>query len=120
MTILDRELLLESWKSYFGPHSTPQYNISAPGRVNLIGEHSDHQDFPVVPCAIDKKMGVLCATRKCTKSPNSQCDFCFDRIRNVDSNLYASKDLLLNDTEITEYTHHWTNYIIAAALEIKL
>ena len=35
------------------------HTIQAPGRVNLIGEHTDYNDGFVLPCAID----YLCATR---------------------------------------------------------
>ena len=34
--------------------SAPQLIILAPGRINLIGEHVDYNDGPVLPAAIDK------------------------------------------------------------------
>jgi len=40
-----------SFMEQFG--ETPQLMISAPGRVNLIGEHTDYNDGFVLPCAID-------------------------------------------------------------------
>ena len=37
--------------------------IQAPGRVNLIGEHTDYNDGFVLPCAIDYQTVIACATR---------------------------------------------------------
>ncbi len=41
----------------------PQHLIQAPGRVNLIGEHTDYNDGFVLPCAIDYQTVVACAGR---------------------------------------------------------
>jgi galactokinase len=37
--------------------------VQAPGRVNLIGEHTDYNDGFVMPCAIDYKAVIACAKR---------------------------------------------------------
>ena len=36
----------------------PAYIASAPGRVNLIGEHVDYNDGPVLPAAIDRQVTI--------------------------------------------------------------
>ncbi len=41
----------------------PTHTIQAPGRVNLIGEHTDYNDGFVLPCAIDYKTIIACAKR---------------------------------------------------------
>ncbi|MFM8346436.1 MAG: galactokinase family protein, partial [Bacteroidota bacterium] len=38
----------------------PAVMVSAPGRINLIGEHTDYNDGLVMPCAISNRV-VLAA-----------------------------------------------------------
>lgn len=47
--------LILATRSVFQKHFTsePQLMIQAPGRVNLIGEHTDYNDGFVLPCAIN-------------------------------------------------------------------
>ncbi|HWS26437.1 MAG TPA: galactokinase [Xanthomonadales bacterium] len=42
----------------------PTLLAHAPGRVNLIGEHTDYNDGFVLPCAIDRGTVVACAPRE--------------------------------------------------------
>jgi galactokinase len=42
---------------------TPDLVVSAPGRVNLIGEHTDYNDGFVLPMAIDRKICIGGSTR---------------------------------------------------------
>ncbi|QTF07637.1 galactokinase [Brenneria izadpanahii] len=46
---------------------TPQAEIQAPGRVNLIGEHTDYNDGFVLPCAIDYQTVIVAAVRRDNK-----------------------------------------------------
>ena len=50
-----------SFSAAFG--YTPTHFIQAPGRVNLIGEHTDYNDGFVLPCAINYQMMVAAAKR---------------------------------------------------------
>ncbi len=42
----------------------PTHYFQAPGRVNLIGEHTDYNQGFVLPCAIDYHTVISCAKRK--------------------------------------------------------
>ncbi len=46
-----RDRVLEAFTRHFG--GAPALLVQAPGRVNLIGEHTDYNDGLVLPCAID-------------------------------------------------------------------
>ncbi len=50
----------EAFKARFG---TAGRQFSAPGRVNLIGEHVDYNDGVVLPMAIDRRMRVWASPR---------------------------------------------------------
>ena len=50
------------------PGLEPQYLIRVPGRINLIGEHTDYNGFPVMPMAIDR---VICAAPLATVPMNN-------------------------------------------------
>ncbi len=54
-----KHVVLDFEKLY---HRKPQITCFAPGRVNLIGEHTDYNGGYVFPCAI--QMGIACAALK--------------------------------------------------------
>ena len=41
----------------------PTYLSRAPGRVNLIGEHTDYNDLPVVPMALQRQTRIALRPR---------------------------------------------------------
>ena len=53
--------LHEAFVARFGRR--PERAARAPGRVNLIGEHTDYNDGLVLPCAIDLDTLALAAAR---------------------------------------------------------
>ena len=72
--------------------------IRAPGRVNLIGEHTDYNDGFVLPCAIDFATHVAIA-------PNGSRSV---RVYAAD---YGERDEFSLDTPIAPSDKQWANYI---------
>jgi galactokinase len=58
-----QEELRTRYQSEYGGGSQPQIAL-APGRVNLIGEHTDYNDGFVLPMAIDRYVGVAFRRRR--------------------------------------------------------
>ena len=56
------DAMKELYAKLFTP-STPPAQFFSPGRVNLIGEHTDHEGGCVFPCAIDFGIYALAQTR---------------------------------------------------------
>ena len=54
--------VIEAFRAEFGRH--PAVVARAPGRVNLIGEHTDYNDGFVLPVAIDRALYVAAAPRE--------------------------------------------------------
>ncbi len=49
--------IIENFKARFG--TNPKFISSAPGRINLIGEHTDYNEGYVLPAAIDRRVTVI-------------------------------------------------------------
>ncbi len=55
----DRTALLDSFRRRFGRPAA--LVAEAPGRVNLIGEHTDYNEGHVLPLALDRSVAVAAA-----------------------------------------------------------
>ena len=57
------EKLLHDAESAFQKHfgRAPKWTVTAPGRVNIIGEHTDYNDGFVFPMAIERNVVILAA-----------------------------------------------------------
>ena len=53
---LEKEDIVQHFRSRFG--QAPRWIVRAPGRVNLIGEHTDYNDGFVLPLAIDRAVWI--------------------------------------------------------------
>jgi galactokinase len=58
---MDTQSLAHSFSIYF--NAKPEFIVRAPGRVNLIGEHTDYNDGFVLPMAIDHAVWIGLAPR---------------------------------------------------------
>jgi galactokinase len=59
VTVADRATA--AFRDVFG--LVPDFVVQAPGRVNLIGEHTDYNDGFVFPAAIDRWVAIACRPR---------------------------------------------------------
>ncbi|WP_433689945.1 galactokinase [Kosakonia cowanii] len=76
------------------------HTIQAPGRVNLIGEHTDYNDGFVLPCAIDYQTVISCKARD-------------DRtVRVVAADYDNQRDEFSLDAPIVAHdSQQWSNYV---------
>jgi galactokinase len=77
---------------------------ASPGRVNLIGEHTDYNEGFVLPGAIDKAMYL--AIR-----PNGS-----DRVNAFSLDYNESVSFIPSGEKLAK---HWANYILGVAMELK-
>ncbi len=72
--------LEQSFFTYF--NAKPEFIVRAPGRVNLIGEHTDYNDGFVLPMAIDHAVWIALSPRSDSTvrvcSLNLEVDSAFD------------------------------------------
>nr|ALS89835.1 gal_kin [uncultured bacterium] len=61
--------LIHQWHSHFGP-DTPQVIVRSPGRVNIIGEHTDYNEGWVMPGAMNLCLYIV-VSRSLTAAQNN-------------------------------------------------
>lgn len=93
-----KEKTLALFAETFGYPATE--TIQAPGRVNLIGEHTDYNDGFVLPCAIDYQTVISCAPRN-------------DRlVRVIAADYDNQRDEFSLDAPILSHdSQQWSNYV---------
>lgn len=84
----------------------PSRTYRAPGRVNLIGEHTDYNDGFVLPAAIDFSVTV-------TVSPRN------DRIINVFSSSFSERITFDLNEPSPEPRRHWSDYVRGVAVTLE-
>jgi galactokinase len=96
------DILEQSFLTYF--NAKPEFIVRAPGRVNLIGEHTDYNDGFVLPMAIDRAVWMALTPR--TDSTV--------RIRSLDLEVDSAFDL----HSLTK-GEGWIEYIKGVAFELQ-
>ena len=97
-----RQDLEKKFVELFG--SAPEFIVRAPGRVNLIGEHTDYNDGFVFPAAIERDVMIAASRRE-------------DRqVRAFALNFQQPSTFTLNSVQATsEPRERWSNYLRAMA-----
>src|SRR5664279_3264237 len=95
-----QQQVTEEFERRFG--QPPTLIARAPGRVNLIGEHTDYNDGYVLPIAIDRDIMVAASA-----SPSSEVD-----VYSLDMD--ARKRFSLGDIRRSN-EHGWSNYVCGVA-----
>ena len=80
--------------------------VRAPGRVNLIGEHTDYNGGFVLPAAVDKEMTFAVGLNG------------GEKIRLVAFDLSEEFELA-NSAEISPSDTHWANYLLGVAAQFQ-
>jgi galactokinase len=99
---MDVQTLEASFGAYF--NSKPDFIVRAPGRVNLIGEHTDYNDGFVLPMAIDRAVWMALRPRKDQ----------LVRVRSLDLEAETAFEL---DSLVKE--EGWGEYIKGVAYELQ-
>ena len=98
--------LLESYYQHFGEQAS--YIARAPGRVNLIGEHTDYNDGWVLPAAIDYDVRAAIKVRPDQTVRLYSLDFDQDDSFNLDAPI-----------EMADESKSWSNYVRGVASILK-
>jgi galactokinase len=98
---------LEIFADKFGYPAT--ITIKAPGRVNLIGEHTDYNDGFVLPCAIDYETVIACAQRNDRTIRVIAADY-----DNDEDSFSLDEPILHSDA------HPWANYVRGVVKHLML
>lgn len=95
------------FRQQFGHES--DITIKAPGRVNLIGEHTDYNDGFVLPCAIDYETVISCGKRD-------------DRqIRVIAADYDNQQDIFSLDAPIVPHAQYrWADYVRGVVKHLQL
>ncbi|HEX4663513.1 MAG TPA: galactokinase [Terriglobales bacterium] len=99
---MDIEGLTQEFRKLYGSH--PQV-FRAPGRVNLIGEHTDYNEGFVMPAAIDFSTWAAVAPRS-------------DSTFNLRSHSF-SESLSFNLSDGQQPRHGWSDYAVGVIEQIK-
>jgi galactokinase len=84
-----QDSLIEKFREYCG--SDPKFVVRAPGRVNIIGEHTDYNDGFVLPMAINRAIWIALQPRQdrlvklYSLDFDQEASFDFDQLVRIDT-----------------------------------
>ena len=96
---------LDAFRDRYGPG--PVHIFRAPGRVNLIGEHTDYNHGYVLPVGLDRDVLLLARPRS-----NGQV-----HLANVESD-FAPRSFAVSDAIPSAAAGDWSNYARGPAQEL--
>jgi galactokinase len=79
--------------------------VRSPGRINIIGEHTDYNNGFVLPAAIDKAIYIAISKRNDDMVSLYAADF--------------KEDYSTSLSEVAPLKHHWANYILGIVDQLK-
>lgn len=94
-----REVVLKRFHEVF--ETAPKFIVRAPGRANLIGEHTDYNDGFVLPFAVDRAVWIAGRQRD-------------DNIIRVFTLDYGETIAEFTTSQLQDNWPHWTTYIRGA------
>lgn len=99
----ERIRLLAAFEARFGPGPAPRVSL-APGRSNLIGEHTDYNGGLVLPIAVDRHTAIL------FRASGKNCIRVFAEALDSSDEFPLSRIQKAKDANL-----HWANYIRGTA-----
>lgn len=103
---MNTELINKVSKAFFNAFNTEPLLIFSPGRINIIGEHTDYNDGFVFPAAVNK--GIVAAIQK--NNSNTSEAYAVDK----NERTVFSLDQLKPSAE-----GRWENYVFGVVAEIQ-
>lgn len=101
-----REKVTHAHRQQFG--CAPETTAAAPGRVNLIGEHTDYNDGFVLPLAINYYTAVSASKR----NDRMICALALDEQSLIEIDLDAKPEF--------DHVAGWSNYLRGVIIELRL
>jgi len=102
----DLQMLQQRFTDEFGDNQIPPSVFHAPGRVNLIGEHTDYTGGIVFPCAIDRGNLLLIRRTNSDQYRFASTNFDFQTTLTADELGQPKED-------------HWVNYPLGVIDQLK-
>ena len=103
---MNTQLINKVSKAFFTKFNTEPLLIFSPGRINIIGEHTDYNDGFVFPAAVNK--GIVAAIQK------SDSNTCVAYAVDKDEHIEFSLNTLKPSAEGS-----WENYVFGVVAEIQ-